>query len=362
MANENKKCINLGQGVPIYKPPNEIFEELKKEITQLEIQRYSPDHGQSFLREAIALKYNEDYGTNLKFENIVVTPGANQAFINSLLTCYSQKNKVGLFSPYYFNHKMACTLFGYNFVEIPLNNDFSIDYEFTRKCVQDGVKLLVFVNPSNPSGIVHSNEDISCLRDLLEEFSDLRIISDETYEYFTFDGTKHHSILNFNDYYDRVFVISSFSKSFGIPGWRLGYYISSPDNISESIKVQDTTVITAPTVSQYLGSILLKHRKNMISEFKSFTENNFKIAKVKIDEIKWLENIPSTGAYYLFPKMTENRIASKQMAEELIKKYNVAIVPGGEFGSKWKKHWRISFANVEASTLELGLEYLSQYT
>lgn len=356
LAAENQNCINLGQGVPRYSPSNAYIDNVLRNPA---VNRYAPDPGISELREAIVHKYAEDQAINLDVDEILITPGANQAFINVLLTALDRKSKVGLLTPYYFNHQMACTLLGYEPVEIPLSKDFSLNFTAIRNAIKAGVSLLVFVNPGNPTGINHSESEIAEILELLDEFQELQIISDETYEYFSYLG-RHHSLAKFENYRDRIHVISSMSKSFGIPGWRVGWYVGTAEFIQESIKVQDTTVISAPMASQLYSVELITNRIDILPEFQKYCTQNYQTAFQIINEIEWLDNIPSSAAYYLFPKV-RHEVDIEKMCYRMINEADVAAIPGHVFGLAYSKHLRISFANVSEEDLIDGLHRLDRF-
>lgn len=349
LAASTPDSISLGQGVPFYQPEEKYFTDVFSDFNKTQFHRYTQDPGIPELRELISGKIQSDFKVSVDPENITVTNGANQAFINALLTITDPGDRIGLITPYYFNHKMAATFSNVDALEIDLNNDYSLSQGNIESAIQKGCKAIVLVNPGNPSGSVHSIEDLKLLADLTEE-NDIWIISDETYEYFTY-GEKHIPLSTLKKIRDRLVTITSFSKTFGIPGWRLGYYYGSSEFMEEAIKVQDTSTICAPAVSQYLGLSLLKNRENIIPEFVKLMKINYKLAKDLLDEVSWLESENGNGAYYLFPKQITG-INSRKLARDLIINDKVALVPGGNFGANYEDYFRISFANVMEEQLQ----------
>ncbi|OLS24954.1 MAG: hypothetical protein HeimC2_20090, partial [Candidatus Heimdallarchaeota archaeon LC_2] len=149
------------------------------------------------------------------------------------------------------------------------------------------------------------------------------------------------------------------SKTFGIPGWRLGYYYGPEDFVNESMKVQDTTTICAPAPTQYLGIDLLRNRHSIIPIHKELMKTNHKLAKDLLEEINWLETEGGNGAYYLFPQQTTGK-NSEKLAHELIVDHKVALVPGSAFGSNFYDYFRISFANVKEEELKEAFSRLKK--
>ena len=135
---------------------------------------------------------------------------------------------------------------------------------------------------------------------------------------------------------------------------------SPKEFMDQSMKVQDTTTICAPAVSQYLGISLLENREHLISKFSGLMKANYKLAKDLLEEISWLKAEEGKGAYYLFPEQITGKNTAK-MARELIIDHKVALVPGIHFGSAFENHFRISFANVKEEQLKEAFVRLKKY-
>lgn len=357
LAASTLDTISLGQGVPYYQPDEKYLTPVFSNFSKAEFHRYTQDPGILELREEISIKILSDFNVKVDPQTITVTNGANQAYVNSLLTITDPGDKIGLISPYYFNHKMAATFTNVDVEEINLNNDYSLSQDNIETAISLGIKAIVFVNPGNPTGSVHSIEDLKLLADLTED-KDIWIISDETYEYFTYSDN-HIPMSTLETIRDRLITITSFSKTYGIPGWRLGYYYAPSEFVDQAMKVQDTTAICAPAVSQYLGINLLRNRNEIIPDYVEQMKNNHSIAKDLLEEVSWLEPENGLGAYYLFPKQTTGEDTNK-LARDLIINHKVALVPGGNFGSNYEDHFRISFANVKEEQLKEAFSRLKK--
>lgn len=359
LANQTKDCIKLSQGVPYYQPPNDLLQELVSDISNPNIHRYTMIHGIIELKTALAEKLSQENTIKSNKDEITITPGANQAFVNTIFTLTDPGDKVILLSPYYFNHHMACSLANLEIIQVPVDTNYHISHDTISNAIQGGAKAIVIVNPGNPTGAVFTKSDVNLLIELLAA-NDIWLISDETYEYFTYQDKSHISIASIPEVADHIITIGSFSKTFGIPGYRLGFYHANKEFTEQAMKVQDTNVICAPAISQYLGLKLLENRDKLIPKFKRLMENNHNIAKDLLEEVKWLEPENGKGAYYLFPKQTTGKSTIK-LANKLIIENKVALVPGVSFGKDWDDHLRISFANVSPEMLKEAFSRIKNF-
>lgn len=358
LAANTPGCISLGQGTPYYQPDSAIFEKFQKLLQQNTMNEYAPDPGISQLRSKLVDKLRIDNSIKATPDEITVTNGANQAFVNILLTLADPGDKIGLISPYYFNHYMACQIGNINVEQIPLNDDYRISHERVEAAINKGIKALVLINPGNPTGMVHSRDELHLIADLIEN-TNVTLIADETYEYFTYQGSKHIPAASLSRLKDQTVSIGSFSKTYGIPGWRLGYYHAKLEVVDQAMKIQDTTTICAPSPAQFLGLILLEERERLVPEFTSLMENNHNVAKDLITEIPWLNPEPASGSYYLFPRQITG-LNTDQLTKKLISEYGVALVAGLGFGQDFEDHLRISFANVQEEILKEAFSRLKK--
>ncbi len=364
LATETPGTISLGQGVPFYVPPWYIWEEFYGLLRYPEIHRYAPDQGRPSFRKELSMKLKSENTIPAEPEEIIVTPGANLAYYIAVSTLADPGDKIGLISPYYFNHEMACTLLNVKPVEIPLTDNLELRAELIEEVVADPrTKAITLVNPSNPTGKVFEISEIKMIRDLVEDYEKW-LICDETYEYFVYEGDPHISGGSILGLVERTITIGSLSKSYGIPGWRVGYLHAPGDFAKEAIKVQDTTAITAPTPSQVLGELLLKERKTLIEEFFEYMKQNYEIAKKRLEDVPWLIPTPARGAYYLFPKIAKDISYSNgfEFAKKLILEAGVYAVPGEAFGRAGRGHLRLSFGNTRPKELNEAFDRLASYS
>lgn len=342
---DKSKIINLCQGTPYFKPPQEALGRIKWS----EVHGYSSDQGNLDLRERITSNLFPD----LPASNVLITPGANNAFFNLMVTILTPglNQEIILPSPVYFNHAMAIDMLGGKTVEVPCNQDFTLNIEGMKNRITDKTRAIVITTPNNPTGQVYNHEQLKKVAELCLD-NDILLIADETYANFVefvYEGKYLSPFRIAKNIGVNTVSISSFSKTFGIPGWRLGYLITS-DNyaglIPEILKVQDTIPICAPVPAQHLACELIDNWLDFFQE----KINNIKKRKTMIENIlgDYLDYKPR-GAFYCFPRFEKE---SYQQALELTAQTGVMVLPGSIFGETGEGHIRLAYGHVSLELLE----------
>lgn len=293
----------LALGSSYWLPPNEALQEAKLQIMDREIQRYGNIEGYPKLREMLK---DDLINKGLDFENLdlVITSGANQAFVNTALALIDNGDSSIIISPYYFSHKLALQLAKSDihvcsFNKVDLKPNWS---ELESLFKQHKPKLIVITNPNNPSGIVWTYSEIKRIVDMCKEYKTWLVV-DQTYHEFLFDGVSHVFPCSKKFNYDQIIHIFSMSKSFGIPGWRVGYLVA-PKYLSEHLrKLQDTIPTHATMLSQKLAIACLNENLNQLNSKKlSFVNekvNSLILVREKlIPLLQDLGTIISQGAFY----------------------------------------------------------------
>ncbi|OLS22670.1 MAG: putative N-acetyl-LL-diaminopimelate aminotransferase [Candidatus Heimdallarchaeota archaeon LC_3] len=378
LAPKDKKLISFGQGVAFFGPPKYILEKTLDEWKNPDhfVHRYNLDQGLSSLRETIAEFERKRYQLPELNPNkeIMITAGANQACYNAIKALCSPGDEVIIFSPFYFNHEMAIAMEGLKLNLVPVNiESLTIDIEELEKSITSRTKLLIYVNPNNPTGVLETKETLLKIFGLLEKHPYLWFLSDETYAEFIYNtditGPFYSAGAIENNCKDRIIIVRSFSKAWGMAGWRLGYLIY-PMSLNESLlKIQDTIVVSSPVPSQLLGEACLKwsdginwleEKIQKINEVRMYLMNNL------IDNSFFkLDKNSSTGqsAFYIFPKLfLPSNKNSDQFVENLVRQEGVLILPGSAFGVQWKKNVRISFGNVSMEQAMEGIERINNFS
>lgn len=355
LASKQKDVISLGIGEPDFDTPQHIkeyaLEALNKGMTH-----YTPNNGLKILRDAICEKLKRENGIYADpDENIIVTVGGNQAFFMALSTFLRPGEEVIVPSPYFVTHAAAVVLAGGKVVEVKteIENDFRVAPEDLRRAITNKTRCIIISTPNNPTGSVLTRRDLEEIADLAVEHR-IKIISDEVYEKLVYDGAEHVSIASLNGMSDLTVTVNSFSKSYAMTGWRLGFVVADPATISKMTKFQMYLAACPVSFAQYAAAkALLDPRskaatESMRQEYQRRREYIYK----RLSEIEGFVVNKPMGAFYIFPKV--DLLDDCTFSERLLKEGKVVVVPGSSFGTYGRGHVRLCYAtslnNIEEAS------------
>mmetsp|Transcript_39875 Transcript_39875/g.55411 ORF Transcript_39875/g.55411 Transcript_39875/m.55411 type:complete len:437 (-) Transcript_39875:114-1424(-) len=347
--------MSLAQGIVHWAPPAVALNEAMDNVTNPRVHQYAPDIGLPELRSALAQKLKTENG--LTKSDVMVTAGANQAFMNVAVTLLDGGGKTVLFSPYYFNHLMALQMTGNPVLVAECDKDFVPDMDKLGAMLQSDadIKAVVLCNPCNPSGIVTPLATLERCAALCKE-AGVWLVVDNTYEYFMYDGAEHGCVEG-----DNIVNMFSFSKAFGMMGWRIGY-IAFPQKgpmRDELLKVQDTIPVCAGVLNQLVAlSALQDAGKDWVMEHVHSLEENRAIVLDALSPLGADAIAPSNGAIYLWARLPADCIDDKQIVEWLVRKHGVCVIPGSACGVPG--YIRIAFANLHKDKCILAAERLKR--
>jgi aminotransferase len=233
-----------------------------------------------------------------------------------------------------------------------------MDAEKLEGAITQQTKAILISNPCNPTGKVYSEAELREVARIAKKHN-LFIITDEMYEYFTFDGKKHISIGSMPEVADRVVSIFGLSKSYAMTGWRVGYIVAERHLIPHIFKVHDSLVTCPTAVSQYAALAALQGTQDIVKEFRDAFDKRRQIVINALSKTDRLELVKPDGAYYAFVKVVGN-VDDYDLSMRLLHEAKVAVVPGSAFGPGGESHIRISFGGEE-SQLKEGLRRLVGY-
>jgi aspartate/methionine/tyrosine aminotransferase len=363
-APADRPVLHLGQAIPDLPPPAPCLEALRAELGDRSLHVYSPDQGLPDLREAIAADYRARLGVEVDPDaEILVTAGANHAMFQALLATAAPGDRIVLPAPCYFNHAMALQLLGLEEVGWPMavrGERFGLDLD-RLPAGADGPRTagVVCVNPNNPTGAVYPADEIRALIGLCRE-RDWILYYDEVYRLLAFGDEAPLHPFQVEGGRERTVVVGSFSKLFGMTGWRVGYLIAPPAVLRQLLKVQDTTVICAPVPGQRLAADCLRRFPDYPAGYREELRRRVALLASVVREIPGLRWRQPAGALFTMIGYDEGR-PSRELAEALIRSEGVVVIPGSAFGRWGERQLRVSFGFTGEGAIREAGERLARF-
>ncbi len=337
----SKDIISLGVGEPDFSTPWAIREEA---ISTLErgTTAYTSNSGLPECREAIATYLKNSFNCSYNPANeMILTFGVSEAVDIAFRTILNEGDEVILFEPCYVCYAPLVTLAGGHVVTIDTSkNHFLPPIDQLKKAISPLTKAVLICSPNNPTGAVIPS-------DILQEIAALSIkhgfwvITDEVYAELSYDKP-FVSYASLEGIKEKTILLNGFSKAFAMTGWRLGYVCSSQDFISRALKIHQYSALCAPTVAQYAAIEALNHPESVVAMKQSYQARRNLFVK-RLNQIGLPTLLPE-GAFYCFPSIMGTGLSSEEFAVQLLKKTNVAVVPGSVFGQGGEGFIRCCYA------------------
>ncbi len=352
----DRSVISLAQGEPSFSTPKPLLQYAKKVLPKST--HYAEPQGMLELREAICKKLKKENNIHANPENILVTCGSQEALFAALLATIDPTEQVIMPSPGYVGYLPAIELVNGVpvFMRLDQENNFAVDPDSMKKIIDKRrTKVLILNTPSNPTGTVLSKSILEEIATISREY-DLHVFVDEAYEQLTFEKT-HVSLASLNGV-ENISTFQTFSKSYAMCGFRLGYMVSSEKLIREVNKVHHYITLSAPALSQYVGIKALSLKKSyvhaMVREYKKRRD-----VLVKRLNALHLKTVSPDGAFYTFSNIEEHSKNSVKFSRMLLDKAKVAVIPGTEFGPFGEGFIRCSFA-TDLKKIVLALDRMEK--
>jgi len=351
-------AINLAQGFPDFSCAKDLIELVYQYMKQ-GFNQYAPMPGVIKLREQIALKTQELYGTIYNPDKeITVVPGATHALYAAISSVVREGDEVVVLEPCYDSYVPAIELNGARPVYYELKYpDYKVDWDEVKRLINFKTKMIMINTPHNPTGAVLTADDMQKLSKIIEN-TDVIVLSDEVYEHIIFNKNEHQSVCRFPKLAERSFVISSFGKTYHTTGWKLGYVLAPELLTKEFRKVHQYMAFCANTPMQYAMADYLSNKSAYLelSEFYQEKRDYFQ----KLIQGSNFKILNCNGSYFQllgFGKITHER--DTDFALGLTREYKVAAIPTSVFYHKNNDNnvLRFCFAK-EKDTLEKAAEKL----
>ena len=359
LREEGKDIIGLSLGEPDFNVPEFVKDAAIKAVKD-NYHSYTPVDGYGDLKNAIITKFKRDNNLSYNAHQIVVSTGAKQSLANLAMVLLNDGDEVLLPAPYWVSYSDISKLAGGIPVEIPtsIESDFKITPESLKASISSKTKMMIYSSPCNPSGSVYTKEELRALADVLIDYPEIIVISDEIYEHINFTE-QHTSMAVFEDMYNRTVVVNGVSKAYSMTGWRIGY-IGAPTWIARACnKMQGQITSGANCIAQQATITALESSPEKIKYMIDAFKERRKLILNLIAEIPGFKTNTPQGAFYVFPdisyyfgkniKGTLINTAS-DFSMYLLEKANVATVTGEAFGNP--NCIRISYAASEEAISE----------
>ena len=336
----------LSWAKPTSDTPAHIKEAAVKAIRDGLAGGYSESSGLPQLREAIAEKLNRDNQLNANAGQVIVTVGAIEGLAAAVMAIIDPGDEVILPTPTYSTHIRQVQMASGKPVLVPLIEEeaFRLDIEHIKKAVTPRSRAILFCTPSNPTGTVFPEQDLRQVAEIALE-NDLMVITDEAYEYFVFDDHKHFSIASIPGMEKNAISTFTFTKTYAMTGWRIGYLHAHEDLIPQITKVHIPFTICAPVVSQYAALAALRGAQECVTEFKNHYLSTRNFMCERLDRLHHIfEYQKPGGSYLMFPKIIIDEGGdSTAFCKRLLQEGKVSATPGIAFGPNGQGHLRLSF-------------------
>lgn len=339
MAVEHK-AINLAQGFPNF-PVDPVLVEILRRKALENVHQYAPMAGYPPLLEQLSSMIQEQYGRKINpSEDLLVSAGATQAIFTIIQALTGIGDEVIILDPSYDCYEPAVILSGAKSARIPLQDDFTPDWQRIRDAVNVNTKLIITNNPHNPSGRIWSEEDFIELEAIMNNNPQLILLSDEVYEFISFEK-KHISVNQRESLKERSVIVSSFGKTFHITGWKTGYIVAPKNLMTEIKKVHQFLVFCVNSVAQAtLSEYLTVARVGELGRFYQEKRDYFKslMAESRFDLLK------CEGTY--FQLASYKRISDEndlEFTRRMVTEFGVAAIPLSVFNADGRDQKLIRF-------------------
>jgi aspartate/methionine/tyrosine aminotransferase len=350
LKSEGRNIISLNSGDPNFNTPEAIIKSAYETMTN-GFTHYSNSRGIPHLRKAVAKKIsNFNDGQYDSESEILITCGAVHAFYLALKTILNEGDEVLVPDPTWMTHANLVSLLGGKAVRVPAlpENNFFPSIENLANLLTSKTKSLVINSPSNPTGAVAGKEYLNELAAFAKQ-NNIFIISDEVYERIIFEGKKNTSLASFESAKNNLIILNSFSKTYAMTGWRIGYLAAPKFIVDEAIKASQYSITSLPPFIQYAAVTALTDStveaevEKMITEYEH-RRNLVKEIFVKRDCNKIELNVPE-GAFYYFMDISKLSVDSNLFCAKLLDEQGIALVPGSIYGKYGEGYIRFSLAS-----------------
>ena len=362
---EGRDVIGLAAGEPDFDTP-EYIKQAAIDAINKGYTKYTAVDGTAGLKQAIINKFKRENGFDFAADQVLVSVGGKQAFYNLCMTLLNEGDEVIIPAPYWVSYPDIVKLADATpvIVEGNITQSFKITPDQLQQAITDKTKLVIINSPSNPSGKAYNKAELKALGDILVKHPNIVVMTDDIYEHIVWTDEGFVNILNAcPELADQTVVINGVSKAYSMTGWRIGYSGGPVDIIKGMKKIQSQSTSNPTSIAQYAAQAALEGDQSFLKEMCDIFKQRHDYVYQALDAMDGVECPPSDGTFYSFPSFhavierMDGIEDDVQLAQLLLEKAEVALVPGSAFGLSG--HLRLSFA-TDMDSLEKALTRIKQ--
>ncbi|WP_372522265.1 pyridoxal phosphate-dependent aminotransferase [Sulfuricaulis sp.] len=362
---QGKDVISLGAGEPDFDTPEHVKEAAVRAIRD-GFTKYTAVDGTPGLKQAVIAKFRRDNGLDYTPEEILVSVGGKHSFFNLAQALLDNGDEVIIPAPYWVSYPDMVLLADASPIVVSAGIDqaFKIRPDQLERTITRQTRLLVINSPSNPTGAVYTRAELATLGEVLRKQPHVLIATDDMYEHILWSNEPFCNILNVcPDLKERTIVLNGVSKVYAMTGWRIGYAAGPKSLIAAMKKIQSQSTSNPTSIAQVAAEAALNGDQGCIAPMvRAFKERHDRVVS-RLNKIRGVRCLPSQGTFYAFPDFSKAIAATAgmgndvEMAEYILNKGEVALVPGSAFGAEG--HLRLSYA-TSMDTLEKALDRIGK--
>ncbi|GGD72548.1 pyridoxal phosphate-dependent aminotransferase [Croceicoccus mobilis] len=358
---EGVDLIHLEFGRPIFDTPDHIKQATIDALNAGDV-HYGEMPGSTAFRSAIRDKLARFNKIDAGLDEIIVTNGLTQASYAAFMALVNPGDEVILLDPYYPQHVGKIELAGGRPIMVPLDrdNDFAIRADWIEQAITPATKMIVLVNPANPTGRVYSHEELAAVAEIAVRH-DLAVISDEVYEMITYDGAEHVSIATLPGMRERTISMFAFTKAYAMDGWRLGYAVADKALMPGLMTISTSAVTHVNSFIQAGGQAALEQSQEPVREMVEEDRARRDIVISALAAMPGVTCPAPQGTIYAFPDITGTGIASQELAERILHEAHVVVEAGSFYGPVGEGHLRLCFGSETTERVALAMERLKAF-
>ena len=351
--------IGFGAGEPDFDTPQHIKDAAAQALAD-GFTKYTPSSGIPELRQAVADKFQKDYGVEYEPSQVIVNCGGKHSCFNVIYATCEAGDEVIIPAPYWLSYPEMAKLAGAKPVILETTDatEFKVTPEQLREAITPNTKLFILNSPSNPTGSVYTADEIKALGDVCVE-KDVLIMSDDIYEKLVYDGAEFTSVTGFSEeHLAHTIIVHGLAKAYSMTGWRIGF-LAAPKPIAQAINaLQSHSTSNATSFAQKGAVAALTGPQAHLDEWLTEFNKRRSYAADRLNNMAGVSCVNSRGAFYLFPNIEGTGLKSAEFCERLLEQAKVAAVPGIAFGAD--NNFRISYA-TSMENIQNGMDRLDAF-